>query len=680
MSQSGLDEVTRILQTSSDVKSFYQHFLALAASMSGAQIGVAWRGKSVPFQPICQVTVQDAKIAQLSLTEQRHNELLQRSVESGKAFIVLPDTETEADPPLLFGSVQRTDLTEVVEFVLPVGQDRLRQQEIVRKLDEYCAEAAKFRDPETAGNSANSEGATVVSSQSSLAAHSLTIESIDHYVHQIHGSVDDKKTMASVANETRRLLDCDRVSVLVRKGQKFKITAISGQPSVNQRSNAVKLLTRVANATLKTGQRFWYPDSENSNQLPPQISQPLNDYLSNAATRSLVILPVEDQTLDAIEADAQSQGTQKVNAAVIAGIVIEQCSDQWDKSQLADSIDMVERHGSDAIRNAMSHRSLFLYPLWRLLGKSRVITTARNLPKTLAAIAAAILLTLVLCFVPADFTLPCDGVLAPSVRSRVFAEVDGKVDQIKVAHGANVSSGQTMLKLTNEDIAIELETVNAEIERQRKRLDENKTMRAVGRDKASDRSESDNVQAIEAMLDSLIRRHEILEGKAKRLNVTSPIDGQVITWEVEDRLKNRPVSPGEMLLEVVSIEGDWQLELQLADRRVGHLLKAIEQQQDDAKQQPESGRGLIVSYRLEAEPGRTFHGTVREVSQVSQLTADQQQTMRVIVDVDEADIKHLKHVRTRVTAKVHCGKRSVGYVWLHDIAEFFQSKVWFRLW
>ena len=32
-----------------------------------------------------------------------------------------------------------------------------------------------------------------------------------------------------------------------------------------------------------------------------------------------------------------------------------------------------------------------------------------------------------------------------------------------------------------------------------------------------------------------------------------------------------------------------------------------------------------------------------------------------------------------VTAKVHCGRRSIGYVWLHDLFEWFQSRVLFHI-
>jgi hypothetical protein len=32
-----------------------------------------------------------------------------------------------------------------------------------------------------------------------------------------------------------------------------------------------------------------------------------------------------------------------------------------------------------------------------------------------------------------------------------------------------------------------------------------------------------------------------------------------------------------------------------------------------------------------------------------------------------------------VVARIHCGRRALGYVWLHEVWEFIQSRVLFRL-
>jgi hypothetical protein len=31
------------------------------------------------------------------------------------------------------------------------------------------------------------------------------------------------------------------------------------------------------------------------------------------------------------------------------------------------------------------------------------------------------------------------------------------------------------------------------------------------------------------------------------------------------------------------------------------------------------------------------------------------------------------------TAKVHCGRRAIGYVWFHDLIDFVRAKILFRI-
>ena len=58
------------------------------------------------------------------------------------------------------------------------------------------------------------------------------------------------------------------------------------------------------------------------------------------------------------------------------------------------------------------------------------------------------------------------------------------------------------------------------------------------------------------------------------LALTSPIDGQVLTWDVEQLLESRPVQRGKVLLTVGDLAGPWQLELRLPDHHAGYVLDA----------------------------------------------------------------------------------------------------------
>ena len=58
------------------------------------------------------------------------------------------------------------------------------------------------------------------------------------------------------------------------------------------------------------------------------------------------------------------------------------------------------------------------------------------------------------------------------------------------------------------------------------------------------------------------------------LEVYSPIDGQIVTWDLKNRLEGRPVQRGPALLRVANPEGDWELDLHMPEDRMGHIARA----------------------------------------------------------------------------------------------------------
>ena len=48
-----------------------------------------------------------------------------------------------------------------------------------------------------------------------------------------------RETAYTIVNEGRRLIGCDRVSVAIKRGRTCKVEAISGQDTIESRSNVV---------------------------------------------------------------------------------------------------------------------------------------------------------------------------------------------------------------------------------------------------------------------------------------------------------------------------------------------------------------------------------------------------------------------------------------------------------
>ncbi len=88
---------------------------------------------------------------------------------------------------------------------------------------------------------------------------------------------------------------------------------------------------------------------------------------------------------------------------------------------------------------------------------------------------------------------------------------------------------------------------------------------------------------------------------------------------------------------------------------------------------------LEVTYILATEPSTKHYGRVQEIARSAEVHGDEGNTVLIKVrEIDKSDLdaKSLKPGAT-VTAKVDCGRRCLGYVLLHNLIAFIQTK-WFQ--
>jgi multidrug efflux pump subunit AcrA (membrane-fusion protein) len=166
----------------------------------------------------------------------------------------------------------------------------------------------------------------------------------------------------------------------------------------------------------------------------------------------------------------------------------------------------------------------------------------------------------------------------------------------------------------------------------------------------------------------LQRQLALLRQKEEQLTVRSPIAGEVVTWRLRDKLVHRPVERGQTLVTIVDPAGPWELELRMPERRVGHLVRAAEG----------LGEDLDVTFHLATHPGEEFHGMVTELHRTADVQGEDGNTVLVRVAVAREELPDLRPGAT-VNARVHCGRRPLGYVWLHEAIEAVQSRVMFWL-
>ena len=107
---------------------------------------------------------------------------------------------------------------------------------------------------------------------------------------RVHRSLDLTQTAYLIANEGRRLIGCDRVSVLACRNGKCRALATSGVDTLDRRAELVRRLECLANRCATAGDTVWY--SEAATDVSAEIEEPLHAYLDKSHARVLAILPL----------------------------------------------------------------------------------------------------------------------------------------------------------------------------------------------------------------------------------------------------------------------------------------------------------------------------------------------------------------------------------------------------
>ena len=667
------NSIQQIADEATTLQEFYERYLALACSSLNGIGGVAWDYSNNELTPIAQIKGAEDQPIRMNVSQNRHSALLRQAISSPDPMVVRPEEKGENEkgeneselPTILIAKIRRGPTIDLIELFIPGGLaeetniSRLRELAILNQEAENTP-SMKSASPSLAPNADSPSVAASAQNLSSATSRlNISASQLDQFSHVLHQSLDPKETARKITNETRRVLDCDRVTVMKINGTHCKSIAVSGQSTVNRKSNTVSLLEKATRKIIAIKQTFWFPSDD---QLPPQISKHLNEYLAISATRSMIVYPIFDSVdKDLTHPDQRRQVPKKL----IGGIVIEHCKEQWSRDAVSSAIDIVCRHSADAYRNSWQHHNLFAYPLWYWLGKSRVLTTARNLPKTVAAVAGLTILTLAMIFVPSDFRMTCDGTLLPESRRNVFANTSGVVKEVLVDHGEFVEKNQPLVRLENIDLAQQIQSAAGKSAELTAMIRSAKT--AMSNNRNREQSQDESIAALEAQLKSAGRELNLLREKERRLTIVSPIQGSVVTYDVRDILKDRPVERVESLMEVADLSGKWQLELNLPDRKIGHVIQAFKKN---------DGKPLDVEFILAAKPGETLKGKLVEIGKATEMLPEQGQHLKLKVTIEDQRLD-IKQLRSGVNAYIDCGECSLGYSWFHPVLEFLQTKVLF---
>ena len=479
-----------------------------------------------------------------------------------------------------------------------------------------------------------------------------------------HGQLKLSATAYEVANEGRRVLDCDRLSVLMASGRRCKLLATSGVSRIERRSGAARRLEKIARMVRRTDAPAFYADGECD--ALPTVAAAIERHVADSHARHMAAIPVRwpAESMEDESTLAKKRSRRRRPAFVLIAEQFDSREGELRRDWLVEIADVC----STALHNAREADRLPLRWIVRPLGRL-THAIAAHLPLTLLGVAAAVAAVVALVKLPADFNIEAPGTLQPIVRRDVFAPRSGIVDEVLVQHNASVEKGQPLVRMRDPALELELKRVDGEMETAQKQLDAvraTKTNRAVKDPTPIDSYRlSAEERELEQKLANARHEHDLLQHEREQLVVTSPITGRVLTWDVDHQLLARPVERGEALVTVADLSADWQLELDVPDDRIGYVLAAKNEAKTD----------LPVRFRLSSEERAEHVGKVTEICQTANVAPDKtsrpKPTILIKVSFNTPELMNAVggEMRPGVSARaqIACGRKPLGYVWLHDI-------------
>ena len=680
MSTGNVDEVReRIIQLAREIEQmsqqrmssedYFAQFLKRVVGAIGGRAGAVWvQNGAHQIQLLADHQLESTGFHDNADALRRNGRLLQDVLQNGQACTHSPDdvdVELPTDDLIILGALQRQqECVGVVEIFQRKDTPAQARPGFLQFIEQMCGHACRHLERQ-----AESTEGTVERSKFS--------ESFEHFVLELHRNLIPTDVASTCANDARLLLGCDRLSVAVMVGPRTDIKAISGQTAVNQKSNLVRSMRKLAGQVLSTREPLVYTGK--LDELPPQIEQPLAEYIQESGSRMVQIVPLfePDPFFDLAE-DARGPRDIERPKRVVGGLVVEQVAESRVKEGLPERLELVKDHVATALANSMRHERLFGMKLWRFLGRSLSWLEGRNRLKAAGVVAAIVVVGLVLALVPWDSRVEATGQLMPVAQQDIFAPNNGKVIAVLVKEGDRVEKGVTpLVVLENLELNAQIETALSERENNRELLATLRAQhdRAVEAGNDPDAIElTGRIREAEIQGKGLKKRLEILGKQKSELTVTATKDGVVATFQVEQKLINRPVNRGERLLEVMDVGGTsrWRLELQVEEHRVGHILR---HQEERSRLKVADPNAVPVEFVLATASEKTYSGRLSRIS----TRADASQAGGSVVElyVEPTGETLPEHrIGAEVNARIHCGQRSLFYVLFGDVVEFVRKRLW----
>ena len=194
---------------------------------------------------------------------------------------------------------------------------------------------------------------------------------------------------------------------------------------------------------------------------------------------------------------------------------------------------------------------------------------------------------------PVSYRVACLAKVETAAERLIAAPFASMLEQSYVKPGDRVAAGELLVKLDGRPLRLELEALDAEIQQVNKEHNAALATNQI--------AEAQQFALKKRRLD---RQRDLVMDRLGRLDVTSPIDGVVISGEL-DKFVGAPLERGQGLLEIAPL-ADMRIEVQIPDYEIRYV-----------------NPGAKTAVKLDAIGGLAMHLRIEDIYPSAELRDDQ---------------------------------------------------------
>ncbi|QVL34355.1 hypothetical protein KIH39_10745 [Telmatocola sphagniphila] len=688
------EEVAKLSGSNLPPTDYFETFLARVLAGIDGFAGAVWIKTPQGFLQIqCQQNMAKVGLDDKPQGRQIHNELLRQAFAVARPIMLEPYAAMSAED----GS-QAANLTDYVVILSPIVSD---ENAIVGLLEVWTEPYTDNRIHATfyryieqmagyASNYNRNHSARKNTQQEEV------WQGLEKFTQKIHSSLSPAEVAFQIANEGRRLIQCDRVSVGVQHGRKTTVECVSGADVVEKSSTHVRSMRKLFDKVIEWNETLTYR-GQRDESLPPAVLNALDRYLAESNSKLLVLKPIRDE---------RERPKDKEKEKPCRSAILMECFEPPERSEpLIQRLEVMAPHAASALYNAAEMKAVPLKVVWKPVSWVQKGVGGKTRLYTIFGLALAALITCAMIYVPYPLKMDAKGQLLPKERRYIFPQMEGQVREIRVKPRDVVLPKTPVAILESNELKADIMKLKTEIDGAKNNIDVLQ-QNALGDDKMTPDQKADRASKLEEYRTTLRAKSEELNQKLKSTNsdinkpgvivVQAPQferarvgNGAIPEWHVispdqRETLLNRPLKPTEPILRIANTSGAWEIEQKIPQKHIGQILRAF--------QTKDPNEYLNVDVMLSSQTTVKYAGRLYRKDITSEAVANKddhnesEPVVTAIVTVNDPEMPLDEHIQQgllltglEVKTNIRCGNHSLGYSLFYGVFDFLHEHVIFWL-